>query len=149
MLARWIAISLIVVVLVLVGVIAGTAILGRTPEAVGQSTAGTVLGAGTERLAGKAGPWNVTAELTRGAANELTLVIKVENETGGAADQNTELTASLRMLDMAMGEESIPLTAEQAGQWRGIGRLSMNGRWALEVAVNGESVELPFEAVAP
>jgi hypothetical protein len=149
MLARWVAVSLIVVVLVLVGVIAGTALLGRTPEAVGQSIAETELGAGTERLAGKAGPWNVTAELTRGAGNEVTVVIKAENETGGPANQTTELTASLRMLDMAMGEEAIPLTAEQAGQWRGVGRLSMNGRWALEVMVNDESVELPFEAVAP
>lgn len=149
MLARWVAISLVVVVLVLVGVIAGAALLRRTPEAIGQGTAGTVLGVGTERLAGKTGSWNVAAELTRGAANEMTVVITVENETGTAPDQNTELTASLRMLDMAMGEAAIPLTPGQAGQWRGVARLSMNGRWALEITINGESVELPFEAVAP
>jgi hypothetical protein len=148
MLARWIAISLIAVVLVLVGVIAGTALLGRTPDATGQNTT-TVLGAGTERLVATTDLWTVTADLTRGAANEVTILLKVENETGEPADQNTEITASLQMLDMAMGKEPVPLTRERPEQWRGIGRLSMNGRWALEVAIDGESVELPFEVVAP
>lgn len=149
MLARWIAISLIAVVLVLVGVIAGTALLGRTPDATGQSTTETVLGAGTERLVATTDLWTVTADLTRGAANEVTIVLKVEDETGAAADQNTEVTASLRMLDMAMGEEPISLTRDRPEQWRGVGRLSMNGSWALEVTIDGDSIELPFEVAAP
>jgi hypothetical protein len=149
MLARWIAISLIAVVLVLVGVIAGTVLLGRTPDPIGQDITATVLGAGTERLVATTDLWTVTADLTRGAANEVTIVLKAEDETGAAADENTEVTASLRMVDMAMGTESIPLNRERADQWRGVGRLSMNGRWALEIAIDGDSVELPFEVVAP
>lgn len=149
MLARWIAVSLIAVLLVLVGVIAGTALLRRSPDATGGSSTTTVLGAGTERLVATADPWTVTADLTRGAANEVTIVLTVENETGAAAAQNTEVSAALRMLDMATSTESVPLTRDRPGQWRGVGRLSMNGRWTLEVTIDGDSVELPFEAIAP
>jgi len=149
MLARWIAISLIVVVLALIGVIAITAVLRRTPDATEQSTTGIVLGAGTERLVATTDLWTVTAELTRKAANEVAIVLKVEDNTGAPAGEDTEVTASLRMLDMAMGQEPIRLSRERADQWRGVAPLSMSGRWALEVTVNGEDIELPFESVAP
>jgi uncharacterized membrane protein len=149
MLARWIAVSLIVIVLVVVGVIAGTALFVQVPDATGQSSPAPMLGVGTERVTGTSGPWTVTGELTRGAGNEVTIVIKAENAAGGAVNQDTEIAASLRMLDMAMGEEEVPLTAEGAGQWHGTGRLSMNGRWTLDVTIDGNEIELPFEAVAP
>jgi hypothetical protein len=149
MLARWVAIALIVVFLVLAGVIAGTAILGQTPTATGQSSAAPVLGAGTERVTGTAGLWRVTAELTRGAANEVTIVIKADSTIGETIDQGMDVYASLRMLDMAMGTEPIPLAPERVGQWRGVGSISMNGRWALEVTIDRDIVELPFEVVAP
>lgn len=140
---------MIVVVLALIGVIAITAVLRRTPDATEQSTTGIVLGAGTERLVATTDLWTVTAELTRKAANEVAIVLKVEDNTGAPAGEDTEVTASLRMLDMAMGQEPIRLSRERADQWRGVAPLSMSGRWALEVTVNGEDIELPFESVAP
>ena len=149
MLARWVAISLMVVVLVLVGAVAGTVLLGRKPDATGPTATGPVLGAATERLSGTAGSWTVTAELTRGAANEVTIVLTVENAAGAMADQPADLAASLRMLDMSMGSESVPLSAERTGEWRGAGRISMNGRWALIVTIDGDIVELPFAVAAP
>lgn len=149
MFARWTTLSLIAVVLVFVGVIAITAVLRITPGATEQGNAGTALNEEMEPLVATTDLWTVTAEIRRKAANEVAIVLKVEDNTGAPAGEDTEVTASLRMLDMAMGQEPIRLSRERADQWRGVAPLSMSGRWALEVTVNGEDIELPFESVAP
>lgn len=149
MFARWTTLSLIAVVLVFVGIVAITAVLRITPDAIEKSHTGTALNGEMERLVATTDLWTVTAEIRRKAANEVAIVLKVENNTGAPAGEDTEVAASLRMLDMAMGQEPIPLSRERADQWRGIARLSMSGRWILEVTVNGEDIELPFESVAP
>lgn len=149
MVARWVAVVLIVAVVALVGVIAGAAIWGRVTTPSDGSALLPDLGAGTERLSGTAGPWSVAAELTRGAANELAIVIKIANAKGEPPDQVIQPAASVQMLDMAMGAQSVPLAPEQPGQWRGVTNISMNGRWTLEVVVDGERIQLPFKTTAP
>ena len=46
---------------------------------------------------------------------------------------------------MAMDAERIALVQEGSGFWHGTGRLSMAGRWNLQVELNGETVNVPFE----
>jgi hypothetical protein len=52
------------------------------------------------------------------------------------------------MLDMAMQDERVTLVQEGPGAWRGVGRVSMAGRWSLWVEFNGESLTLSFQAVS-
>jgi len=49
------------------------------------------------------------------------------------------------MVDMAMGAQPVSLVQDAPGSWRGASRLSMAGRWSLQVEVEGESIHLPFE----
>jgi hypothetical protein len=54
----------------------------------------------------------------------------------------------LRMMDMAMEPERVVLVEDGPGVWRGSTRLSMAGRWNLQVELNGETLSVLFEAGA-
>lgn len=149
MVGRWVAISLIIGVLVLVGVMAGAVFLGRGSSSPSATSSVPQLGKEAENFSGTAGPWSIGAQVARGGATELAVVINVANAQGEPADQATEITAALEMMDMSMGGQPVPLTSGGPGQWLGVGQVQMTGRWMLRITVSGDSVEFPFATTAP
>ena len=144
MAARWIALAVGLVTLVIVGIFVGAVIWPPAPPrlapAVGIDTSATHVA----RAVGQAGQWTVTAEVAPAGANVVAIVVSIADAEGRAAGRSVRPTAVLRMTDMAMGTQVLNLLPEEPGRWRGSGRLSMSGRWQLELDVEGGRIMLPF-----
>jgi hypothetical protein len=148
MAARWIALALGLVTLVIVGFFVGAVLWPPAAPRVTPVVGADASAARVTRAVGQAGRWTVTAEVAPAGANVVAIAVSIADAEGRAAGPSVRPTAVLRMIDMAMGTEVVDLVPDTPGRWRGSGRLSMGGRWQLELDVEGGRIMLPF-ASAP
>lgn len=145
MAARSLALALLAAFLAVVAVFLWAAIRPPAPVATGTESAGGAPVAGEKRIAGAAGPWTLYAWAVPGADRGVTVTVSARDLAERPVASSTPPSAVLRMLDMAMGPERVVLAQESPGFWRGSTRLSMAGRWSLQVDFNGETLHVPFE----
>ena len=147
MAARWMAIAILLAMLAIVGIFLWP--LFRPPEPVPSGTWQTPgpPASGEKRVTGRAGPWTLYAWAVPGAEGAVSVTVAARNLQERPVASPVPPTAILRMLDMAMDTERIVLAQEGSGFWRGSGRVWMAGRWNLQVELNGETVDVPFEIV--
>jgi hypothetical protein len=147
MAGRWMAVAILLAMLAIVGIFLWP--LFQPPEPVPAETWQTPgpPASGEKRIAGPAGPWTLYAWAVPGADLAVTVTVAARDLEERPVASPAPPTAALRMLDMAMATERIVLVQEGPGFWRGSGRLSMAGRWDLQVEMQGETVNVPFEAV--
>ena len=145
MAARSLAFALLVVMLAVVGVFLWAVIRPPAPVTTGIENAGGPPVAGEKRIAGAAGPWTLYAWAVPGADRAVTVTVSARDLAERPVASSTPPSALLRMLEMAMGPERIVLAQESPGFWRGSTRISMAGRWSLQVDFNGETLNVPFE----
>ena len=138
---RWIALALGLITLVIVGIFAGAVLW---PPAAPRLTPAIGADGSVARAVGPAGRWTVTAEVVPARANAVSIAVSIADAEGRAAGPAVRPTAVLRMVDMAMGTEVVDFVPDTPGRWRGSGRLSMKGRWQLELEVEGGRIMLPF-----
>lgn len=144
MAGRWAAASILVAMLAVIGVFLW-AVLRPPPPADG--TSGQPV-AGEMRFARPGGSWRLAARAVPAAGRAVTVSVSATDLQGKPLAPSAPPTAVLRMLDMAMAPERVALARDGPGAWRGSTTLSMAGRWFLEVELNGERVNLVFEAGA-
>ena len=149
MAARWIALAIGLVMLSIVGVFVAAVL--RPPPMAPSAATGRIekSESGATRVTGRAGAWTVVVDLAQSGSGAVAIVVSIADAEGRPATPTVRPTATLSMVDMAMGREPVTLAQEEAGRWRGSGQLSMAGRWSLNVEVEGERISLPFEAVSP
>jgi hypothetical protein len=142
--ARWIALALGLVTLGIVGFFVGAVLwppaAPRTAPAVGADGSATRVA----RTVGQAGRWTVTAEAVPADADAVEIAVSIADAEGRPADPSARPTAVLRMVDMGMGTAVVNLVPDAPGRWRGSGRLSMAGRWRLELEIEGGRIMLPL-----
>jgi hypothetical protein len=144
MAGRWIALALGLGTLVIVGIFVGAVL--RPPPAPRSSpgVGADVSAARVARTAARSGRWTVNAEVAPAGVNAVAIAVSIADAQGRAAGPSTRPTAALRMVDMAMVTQVVDLVLDTPGRWRGSGRLSMTGRWQLELDVDGGRIVLPF-----
>lgn len=142
--SRWVALVMGLVTVVIVGIFVGAVIWPpASPPAV--PSGGVDASAARVALAvGQAGRWTVTAEVALASANAVAITVSIADAEGRAAGPSTRPTAVLRMVDMAMGTEEVEFVPDTPGRWRGSGRLSMTGRWQLDLDLEGGRIMVPF-----
>ena len=139
------ALGLLLVTLAIIGVFLWAVIRPPAPVAPGIENAGGIPVAGEKRIDGAAGPWMLYAWAIPGADRSVAVTVSARDLAERPVASSTPPSAVLRMLDMTMAPERIVLARESPGFWRGSARLSMAGRWSLQVDFNGESLNVPFE----
>jgi len=144
MAARSIAFALLTVTLAIGGVFLWAVMRPPAPVSTGTENAGGTPVAGEKRIAGAAVPWTLYAWVVPGADRAVTVTVSARDLEERPIASSAPPTAVVRMLDMAMGAERIVLVGEGAGFWRGSTRLSMAGRWSLQVKFKGEALDVPF-----
>lgn len=144
MIARWVAVAILLVTVALVGIFAAAVLRPPTATSTGNGRIADAA-SGAIRLAGRAGAWTVTAELTQGPASSVAIIVSVADTDGRGAAASARPMAVLQMIDMAMGPQPVLLAQDAPGRWRGSGRLAMGGRWSLQIDLDGARVSLPFE----
>ena len=144
MAGRWAAASILVAMLLVIGVFLWPVF--RPPPAADGAAGPPV--AGEMRFARAGGSWRLAARAVPAAGRAVTVAVSVTDLQGKPLAPPAPPTAVLRMLDMAMAPERMALVPDGAGAWRGSAGLSMAGRWILEVELNGERLNLVFEAGA-
>ena len=133
-----------IVTVVIVGIFV-SAVIWPPPPPPGAPAVGVDASAARVALAvGQAGRWTVTAEVALAGANAVAIAVSIADAEGRAAGSSTRPTAVLRMVDMAMGTEEVNFVPDTPGHWRGSGRLSMTGRWLLELDLDGGRIMVPF-----
>jgi hypothetical protein len=138
---RWVAFTLLLAMLAIVGIFVWAVI--RPPSAPSGTEATPV--AAEKRIAAQSGPWTLSAQVI--PAGERTLVtISAKDAQSRPVTSSAAPTAVLRMTDMAMEPDRVALIEDGPGSWRGSTRLSMAGRWSLEVELKGETLSVLFEA---
>lgn len=145
MAARPLALALLAVMLAIVGVFLWAVIRPPAPPGSGVEGGGEIPVAGEKRINSAAGPWMLYAWAIPGADGAITVTVSARDLAERPIASSAPPTAVMRMLDMAMGAEPINLVQEKPGFWRGATRLSMSGRWNLQVDFNGETLNVPFE----
>jgi len=145
MASRSIAFALLTVTLAIVGVFLWAVMRPPAPVSTGTENAGGTPVAGEKRIAGAAAPWTLYAWAVPGADRAVTVTVSARDLAERPITSSAPPTAVLRMLDMAMSAERIVLVGEGPGFWRGSTRLSMAGRWNLQVKFKGEALNVPFE----
>ena len=144
MAGRWAAASILAAVFAVIGVFLWPVF--RPPPAA-DGTAGPPV-AGEMRFARPGGSWRLAARAEPAAGRAVAVSVSATDLQGKPLAVPARPTAVLRMLDMAMAPERMTLVPAGTGAWRGDATLSMAGRWVLEVELNGERVNLVFEAGA-
>jgi hypothetical protein len=141
---RWIALTLGLAILVIVGIFIGAVLwpppAPRLASAVGADGSTN----GVARGVGQAGRGTVTAEVAPAGANVVAVMVSIADADARAAGPSVRPTALLRMTDMAMDTQALNLLPEDPGRWRGSARLSMSGRWQLELDVERSRIMVPF-----
>lgn len=146
MAGRWAAFAILLAMLAIVGIFLWAVIRPPAPLSSGsEGTAGPPV-ATEKHFAGLRGAWTLAAQAIPGADQQVGVTVSAKDAQGRPLAMPGAPTAVLRMLDMAMEPQRVVLVHDGAGSWRGSTRLSMAGRWNLQVELNGESVSLPFEA---
>ena len=105
--------------------------------------------AGEIRFARGGGDWRLAARAASAAGGNVAVTVSATDMQGRPIASQAAPTAVLRMLDMAMPPERVALFRDKGGAWSGSAPLSMAGRWLLEVELNGERLNLTFQAEAP
>jgi hypothetical protein len=142
--ARWVAFTLLLTMLAIVGIFVWAVI--RPPAPPSSGTEATPVAA-EKRIAAPSGSWTLAAQVI--PAGERTLItILAKDAQGRPVTSSAAPTAVLRMTDMAMEPDRVALIEDGPGLWRGSTRLSMAGRWNLQVELNGETLSVLFEAGA-
>ena len=143
--ARSSAFALLAVMFAVVGVFLWAVIRPPAPVSSETQSAGAPPVKGEKRIAGAAGPWMLYAWAVPGADRAVTVTVSARDLAERPVVPSASPTAVLRMLDMAMAAERVVLVREGSGFWRGSARLSMAGRWNLQVEFNGETLNVPIE----
>jgi len=104
--------------------------------------------AGEIRFARGGVDWRLAARAVPAAGGDVAVSVSATNMQGRPIALQAAPTAVLRMLDMAMPPERVALARDKGGSWHGSAPLSMAGRWLLEVELNGERLNLTFQAEA-
>jgi len=148
MAGRWMAVAILLATLAIVGIFLRP--LFQPPKPVPSDTWQTPgsPASGEKRIAGPAGPWTLYAWAVPGTDLAVTVTVAARDLEERPVASPAPPTAVLRMLDMTMATERIVLVQAGPGFWRGSGRLSMAGRWDLKVEMQGETVNVPFEAAS-
>lgn len=143
--ARWGALAILVTTLAIVGIFLFAVI--RPPAPPEEGVAGTPVAA-EKRIDSPQGVWILAAHAVPRPDRTVGVTVTARDIGGAAVDARSPPRAILRMLDMEMEDERVVLSEDGPGAWRGSARLSMAGRWSLEVRFNGESVRVAFQAVS-
>lgn len=143
---RWIALAIALFTIALVAIFVGAVL--RPPANVASSNGGQAEGLAmrTGPLTGQAGDWAVSAEITQSATGAVGIVLSLTDRAGRPADSAARPQALLRMANMVMGAQTISLERDASGLWRGSGTKLMDGRWSLQVDIDGARVALPFDS---
>lgn len=144
MAARWIAGGMLVLTLMIVGIFLWAVI---RPPAAPEALPGAPVAA-EKQVSGRDGAWILTAEVVPQPDRTIAIAVSARQTGGEPRLATPPPVAVLRMLDMEMEEERVALVRAAAAVWRGSARLSMAGRWALVVEVDGARLSLPFQAVS-
>lgn len=147
MAARWTALAIALVTLLIIGIFVRAVLWPPPPPIVafGTEDGAGVPVSGTKRLMGRGEAWTLSARIIPDSAGAVTVTVSITVAEGRPVMPPAGPTAVLRMVDMAMGTQPVSLMQDAPGSWRGASRLSMAGRWSLQVEVAGESIHLPFE----
>jgi hypothetical protein len=145
MAARWVAGTILLAMLSIVGIFLWAII--RPPPPPAEAAAGTPV-SGEKRIEGPAGIWTLAAQAVPRADRTIVVTVSAKDIEGRPLASPTPPTAVLRMFDMAMEDERVALVQDGPGSWRGAARVSMAGRWSLRVELNGESLGLSFQALS-
>ena len=145
MAVRWIALAIGLASLVIVGIFLSAVLWppSKVAETAGGGTATPVSAA--KRIDSGAGSWTLSAAVIPSTTGAVAVTVSVLDLTGRPIAPPSQPTAVLRMTGMAMGTETVPLVQDEPGSWRGLGRLTMGGRWSLRVNVGGEFIDVQFE----
>ena len=146
MAGRWAAAAILLVMVLIVGVFLW-AVFRPPPAPAADGTAGPPV-TGEMRFARAGGSWRLAARAVPAAGRAVAVTVSATDLQGQPLASAAPPAAALRMLDMAMAPERMALVRDGAGSWRGSTTLSMAGRWILEVELNGERLNLVFEAGA-
>lgn len=141
---RWIALALGLATLVIVGIFVGAVLWPPAAPRLASAVGANGPANGVARTVAQAGRWRVSAEVAPAGANVVAVMVSIADADARAAGPSVRPTAVLRMTDMAMGTQALSLLPEDPGRWRGSARLSMSGRWQLEVDVEGDRIMVPF-----
>lgn len=145
MTARWIAAAILLVSFSIIGIFLWAVI--RPPAPPSEGTAGVPVEI-EKRIVGPAGPWTLAARAVPRSDRSVAVTVLARDSEGRPLASSASPTATLRMLDMAMDAERVILVPETPGSWRGSTRVSMAGRWSIQVDFNGGSLSLAFRAVS-
>lgn len=140
---RWIALAIGLVMLGIVGIFLWAVI--RPPAPPSESAPGAAV-SGEKRSAGRASAWTLAAEAVPRSDRTVALTVSAKDLEGRPIAPGASPSAVLRMLDMGMEPEPVALVQDGPGFWRGSARLAMAGRWSLQVQLNGETLNVPFES---
>lgn len=147
MAARWIALSIALVSLLIIGIFMRAVFWPPPPPVVAFVTEGGTgaLVSGAKRIMRRGEAWTLTARIMPDSAGAVAVTVSITDAEGRPVTPPARPTAVLRMVDMAMDVQSVSLMQDAPGSWRGASLLSMAGRWSLQVEVEGESIHLPFK----
>ena len=141
MAARWMALVVGLITLTIVGFFVAVALLPRKQPTIAADR-GQAFEPGPRRMTSR--PWTVSADIAWPQTGmEVRLTIR---DDGARAVVALPPRAELRMFDMAMPPVPLVLEPLSPGEWRGVGLVSMPGRWSLIVTVEGEELAFPFTA---
>jgi len=141
---RWAAAAILLAMLLIVGTFMWAVWRPPAPASSGADAAAGPPVAGEIRFGRPGGSWRLAARAVPAAGRAVAVTVSATDLQGKPLASRP--TAVLRMLDMPMAPESVALVKDAAGSWRGSASLSMAGRWLLEVELNGERLNLVFEA---
>lgn len=144
MLVRWVASVTVLMVIAIVGIFF-VAVL-RQPTSNEQSGRVDRQASRIQHVTSRTGPWTVSAEISPSVAGNVTIVVSAA--AGDGRPPTAPPKAALRMLDMAMGVQPLALEYVMPGRWRGSSIIPMEGRWSLDVEIDGGRASLPFEAMS-
>jgi hypothetical protein len=145
MTARWIApLAILLVTFTIIGIFLWAVISPPPPP---DEEPGTPVAA-EKQVEGPDGRWTLAAQAIPRSDRTVAVIVTARDGAGRALEGGARPSAVLRMADMAMEDERLQLVEEGPGLWRGVARVSMAGRWTLDVRLRGQSLSLTFMAVS-
>lgn len=147
--ARWIALALLLVTLMITGIF-GWAVLNPPPPELGTSSTGLGAPISASRRFDAGGKSRILrAEIAPRSTDRVAVIVSITDTEQRPVTTSSKPMATLSMVSMAMPSDPIDLVPVGPGVWHGSGTLSMAGRWSLRVDIEGESLQLPFESTLP
>jgi hypothetical protein len=149
-LARWIALAMGVTVLLIAGGFIAAVLLRQEPSpSAGISAAPPpVTTPGMYQMSGQLGLWTVTVDLRWEENGAIAVRLGVANPDGQPVTPMEQPTAVMTAAGMAMDPVTVGLVQESVGRWRALVRLPHGGRWNIRVAIENQTVTLPFDTAS-